>query len=91
MAEEVVLPIPNLELPQYHYALSQSQFSHLHDEARQKLLAGIEKDSMLTFVQPESSVLNIIPYRDGTVLPLGDILRYPLPGLVTPRVARESQ
>lgn len=45
MAEEVVLPIPNLELPQQQFVLSQPQFSHLHDEARRKLLEGIEADS----------------------------------------------
>ena len=45
MAEEVVLPIPNLELPQHQFVLSKPQFSELHNDAKQKLLAGIENDS----------------------------------------------
>ena len=46
MAEEVVLPVPNLELAQHCFVLSSPQFSHLHDNAREKLLAGIQADSM---------------------------------------------
>ncbi|EKM54947.1 uncharacterized protein PHACADRAFT_255184 [Phanerochaete carnosa HHB-10118-sp] len=49
MAGEVVLPIPNLELPQHQFVLSKPQFSHLHDNARQKLLAGIEEDKMAPY------------------------------------------
>jgi 26S proteasome regulatory subunit N7 len=44
MADEVVLPIPNLDLPQQHFVLSSPQFAHLHPDARAKLLAGIEAD-----------------------------------------------
>ncbi|GJE98959.1 26S proteasome subunit RPN7-domain-containing protein [Phanerochaete sordida] len=49
MAEEVVLPIPNLELPQHQFVLSKPQFSELHNDAKQQLLAGIEKDKMAPY------------------------------------------
>lgn len=44
MAEEIVLPIPNLELPQAHFTLTQAPLGHLHQDALKQLLAGIEKD-----------------------------------------------
>lgn len=46
MAEDIVLPIPNLDLPQYHFILTQPKLAHLHDDALKKLLEGIEKDRM---------------------------------------------
>ncbi|KIP03146.1 hypothetical protein PHLGIDRAFT_130324 [Phlebiopsis gigantea 11061_1 CR5-6] len=49
MAEEVVLPVPNLELSQHCFVLSSPQFSHLHDNAREKLLAGIQADTMAPY------------------------------------------
>ncbi|KAL5529785.1 hypothetical protein ACEPAG_5772 [Sanghuangporus baumii] len=49
MAEEVVLPIPNLELPQAHFTLTQPQLGHLHQDALKVLLQGIEKDQMAPY------------------------------------------
>ncbi|EJD02499.1 proteasome 26S subunit [Fomitiporia mediterranea MF3/22] len=49
MAEEVILPIPNLELPQAHFTLNQSQLGHLHQDALKVLLQGIEKDHMAPY------------------------------------------
>ncbi|KZW00236.1 PCI-domain-containing protein [Exidia glandulosa HHB12029] len=45
-SEDVVLPIPNLKLAQHHFTLATPELSHLHDAAREQLLAGIEKDQM---------------------------------------------
>ena len=44
MSDEVVLPIPNLELPQAHFVLTQENLGHLHQDALKTLMAGIEKD-----------------------------------------------
>ena len=46
MSEEVVLPIPNLTLPQHYYILSQPGLTHLHNDSRKALVEGIEKDGM---------------------------------------------
>ncbi|KAJ2936264.1 hypothetical protein H1R20_g832, partial [Candolleomyces eurysporus] len=46
MAEEVVLPIPNLTLPQNLYVLSNPALKRLHENARSKLLEGIKADEM---------------------------------------------
>lgn len=44
MPDDVVLPIPNLALPQHLFVLAKPEFSHLHDNARKELLAGIQAD-----------------------------------------------
>ena len=49
MAEENVLPIPNLALPQECFVLQQSSLSHLHDTARVALLSGIKADQMAPY------------------------------------------
>jgi 26S proteasome regulatory subunit N7 len=49
MAEENVLPIPNLALPQECFVLQQSSLSHLHDAARAALLQGIKADQMAPY------------------------------------------
>ena len=49
MADDTVLPIPNLELPQHHFTLMQPNLGHLHQNALKELLAGIEKDRMSIF------------------------------------------
>ncbi|KAH9484646.1 26S proteasome non-ATPase regulatory subunit 6 [Psilocybe cubensis] len=46
MADEVVLPIPNLELPEKLFILSNPALKHLHDEARRVLLEGLKADQM---------------------------------------------
>ena len=56
MSDDVVLPIPNLELPQYNFALTTASLSHLRDHARAELLKGIQKDGACTLdvCPPES-------------------------------------
>ena len=49
MAEENVLPIPNLALPQECFVLQQSSLAHLHDAARAALLLGIKADQMAPY------------------------------------------
>jgi hypothetical protein len=49
MADETVLPIPNLQLPQQYFILTQPSLSHLHAKARDDLLAGIKADSMAPY------------------------------------------
>ncbi|KAF9818963.1 hypothetical protein IEO21_02377 [Rhodonia placenta] len=49
MPDDVVLPIPNLELPQNLFVLSQPALTHLHDNARTKLLEGIKADQMAPY------------------------------------------
>ncbi|KAF8470427.1 PCI-domain-containing protein [Russula ochroleuca] len=49
MAEENVLPIPNLALPQECFVLQQSSLSHLHDTACVALLRGIKADQMAPY------------------------------------------
>ena len=44
MSDEVILPIPNLDLPQAHFVLTQENLAHLHQDALRTLMAGIEKD-----------------------------------------------
>jgi 26S proteasome regulatory subunit N7 len=44
MADDIVLPIPNLDLPQYYFTLTQPKLEHLHQDALKGLLEGIEKD-----------------------------------------------
>jgi 26S proteasome regulatory subunit N7 len=44
MADEVVLPYPNIQLPQAAFILSQPNLSHLHAQAKKELLEGIEND-----------------------------------------------
>ena len=46
MGDDIVLPIPNLDLPQCAFTLSTPSLAHLHDEARTELLKGIQKDRM---------------------------------------------
>jgi len=46
MSEDIVLPYPNLDLPQCAFILSQPSLPHLHEKARTDLLAGIQEDRM---------------------------------------------
>ncbi|PPQ84989.1 hypothetical protein CVT25_010521 [Psilocybe cyanescens] len=48
MADEVVLPIPNLTLPEKLFILSSPSLAHLHDEARTALLEGLKADRNIT-------------------------------------------
>lgn len=50
MADEVVLPIPNLTIPQNLFVLSNPALKHLHDNARKDLLEGIKADRTHSFI-----------------------------------------
>ena len=50
LAEETVLPIPNLELSQAKWTLQQSSLKEQHESARSALVAGIKADSMGPFL-----------------------------------------
>ncbi|KAF9459083.1 26S proteasome subunit RPN7-domain-containing protein [Collybia nuda] len=49
MADEIVLPIPNLSIPQSLFVLSRPTHAHLHDKARQEVIAGIKADNMAPY------------------------------------------
>lgn len=44
MADDIILPIPNLDAPQHHFTLTQPSLTHLHSGALQSLFECIEKD-----------------------------------------------
>ncbi|KAJ3547629.1 hypothetical protein NMY22_g1574 [Coprinellus aureogranulatus] len=58
MAEEVVLPIPNLSLPQNLYVLSNPALKHLHEKAREELMEGIKADEMGPWYRSLTSALS---------------------------------
>ncbi|OCH93449.1 PCI-domain-containing protein [Obba rivulosa] len=49
MPEDVVLPIPNLNLPQQYFILNNPALGHLHEDARKQLLEGIQADKMAPY------------------------------------------
>jgi len=49
MAEDIVLPIPNLNLSQHYFTLSTSSLSRLHETARKGLLEGIKAEQMAPY------------------------------------------
>ncbi|ORY92467.1 proteasome 26S subunit [Leucosporidium creatinivorum] len=49
-AEDTVAPIPNLQLAQHAFTLSQPALSNSHADARSALLAGIEQDEMAPYL-----------------------------------------
>ncbi|KDR68659.1 hypothetical protein GALMADRAFT_256432 [Galerina marginata CBS 339.88] len=62
MADEVVLPIPNLRVPENLFVLSNPALKHLHDNARKELLEGIKADQMGPYyrnITSSSSVLSL--------------------------------
>ena len=46
MADDIVLPIPNLSVAQNVFILSNPSLSRLHDEAREKALKAIQEDGV---------------------------------------------
>lgn len=44
MADGLVLPIPNLKIPQNLYILSNANIKNLHADAQKQLLDGIKAD-----------------------------------------------
>ncbi|TFK63027.1 proteasome 26S subunit [Pluteus cervinus] len=61
MADDIVLPIPNLKLPQQLFILTNPRLNHLHDEARKVLLAGIEADKMGAYYRGITSTSSVLP------------------------------
>ncbi|PFH46071.1 hypothetical protein AMATHDRAFT_183916 [Amanita thiersii Skay4041] len=56
MADDIVLPIPNLKLPQQLFVLSKNAFVTLHGEARRVLLEGIKADQMAPYYKMITSM-----------------------------------
>ncbi|KAG5640996.1 hypothetical protein DXG03_006438 [Asterophora parasitica] len=65
MADDIVLPIPNLALAQHAFTLAQPHLAHLHDDARTQLLAGISADQMTPYYRSilasSSASISILP------------------------------
>ncbi|KLO09707.1 proteasome 26S subunit [Schizopora paradoxa] len=51
MSEEVILPIPNLDVPQYHFTLTQATLQSAHPDALKSLLESIDKDDMAPYLR----------------------------------------
>jgi 26S proteasome regulatory subunit N7 len=61
MADDIVLPIPNLALPQNLFVLSTPSLAHLHDTARKELFDGIKADRLsLLFFNPSILLMQTI-------------------------------
>ncbi|KAJ3483192.1 hypothetical protein NLI96_g6483 [Meripilus lineatus] len=67
MAEDLVLPYPNLELAQHVFVLSSSSLAHLHANTSKELLKGIEADHMAPYYKLITSKQTEIPL-DQTLL-----------------------
>ena len=66
MADEIVLPIPNLNLPQCLFLLSSPTQTHHHEKARKELLDGIQSDRKL-FLFPVEPTNEPTWNRNGTI------------------------
>ncbi|KAF8967233.1 26S proteasome subunit RPN7-domain-containing protein [Flammula alnicola] len=60
MADEVVLPIPNLTVPQNLFILSNPALKTLHDNARKELLEGIKADQMAPYYKSITATSSVI-------------------------------
>ncbi|KAF8875057.1 26S proteasome subunit RPN7-domain-containing protein [Infundibulicybe gibba] len=56
MADDVVFPIPNLELPQHLFTLTSPAFAHLHDNARKEFVQGVQADNMAPYYRAVTSL-----------------------------------
>lgn len=61
MADDTVLPIPNLTLPEHLFVLSDQAFKDRHANARTKLLEGIKADQMAPYYRSITSSSSILP------------------------------
>ncbi|KAF4612697.1 hypothetical protein D9613_011900 [Agrocybe pediades] len=61
MADEVVLPIPNLTVPQNLFVLSNPALKHLHENARKDLLAAIKEDQMAPYYKSITASSSVLP------------------------------
>ncbi|TFK99290.1 PCI-domain-containing protein [Pterulicium gracile] len=68
MADEQVLPIPNLALSQALFVLSSPSLSHLHDKYRPELLDGIKVDSMTPYYRSITSAASPVLPLDQALL-----------------------
>ncbi|KAK7454616.1 proteasome regulatory particle subunit [Stygiomarasmius scandens] len=55
MADDIVLPIPNLSVPQHLFVLLNPSLSRLHEESRKECLKAIEEDEMAPYYQAITS------------------------------------
>lgn len=67
MADEIVLPIPNLTVPQKVFVLSNPKLHLLHGNARKELLEAIKADGVYTF-QSKQLCLIVCNRRNGALL-----------------------
>ena len=59
MPDELVLPIPNLKMPQNLFILSNPLLAHLHSDARKELLEGIKADRRSILFDYEETIFDI--------------------------------
>jgi 26S proteasome regulatory subunit N7 len=68
MADDIVLPIPNLAAAQNLFILSNSSLSRLHDEAREAALKAIKEDGMAPYYQTITSAPKPLLPLDSSLL-----------------------
>jgi len=70
MAEEEVLPIPNLLIAQNLFVLSSPNLKRLHEKARTELVEGIKADGMRSLLQLFWRLRHPLTHsnRNGTLL-----------------------
>ncbi|KAF7440352.1 hypothetical protein PC9H_000696 [Pleurotus ostreatus] len=68
MADDIVLPIPNLSLPQQLFVLSAPSLTALHENARTELLKNIEADQMAPYYRTVTSTSSAsVPLDDALI------------------------
>ncbi|KAF9501022.1 PCI-domain-containing protein [Pleurotus eryngii] len=69
MADDIVLPIPNLSLPQQLFVISTPSLTALHENARTELLKNIEADQMAPYYRTVTSTSSAsVPLDDALIL-----------------------
>jgi len=58
MADEIILPIPNLDVPQHHFTLTQPTLQPSHPDALKSLFECIEKDHMAPYLRALQAASN---------------------------------
>ncbi|EKM82309.1 hypothetical protein AGABI1DRAFT_82126 [Agaricus bisporus var. burnettii JB137-S8] len=61
MADDTILPIPNLTLPQHLFVLSNPAFESKHPDARTNLLDGIRADQMAPYYRSITASSSVLP------------------------------
>ncbi|KAF9473033.1 PCI-domain-containing protein [Pholiota conissans] len=61
MADDLVLPIPNLTVPQNVFVLNNPALKHLHDHARKELLEAIKADEMAPYYKTITASSSTLP------------------------------